>query len=176
MNIDQANTQARLSKNEPLGSDSSVNKNPRVVESSPNEEQVGGVQSSASGDGKVNVSKMAFFVMIVAASILDLSSALLNLIPVVGGGAADIIIWLPGTVIFFLAYLKLGVGFGGKNTLKLGGCDVVKLIPVLNALPTFLLSVFLTLGPSAVKNLPGGEVLANKVQQSMSVVNSAKKE
>lgn len=120
----------------------------------------------------VKITKKVFITMLVIAIILDLAGFLLNLIFLIGNIASIILIWLPGTILFFIIYLKLGVKFSGKNSFKIAGCSIVELVPVLNALPAFTLNVVLTLGPMVakdiVKDMPGGEGFVNKVQQAMS--------
>lgn len=155
MNERQAKAQETLSKGESQGTDSvSVN-----------------TPINTSNDSQL--SKSTFFKVLLIASVLDLFSFLLNLIPFVGGIFADVIIWLPGTVILFIIYLRMGVKFNNKNSLKIAGCSLIEIIPVLNALPGFIASVVLTLGPMIAKDLigeiPGGEQI-NEVQKSLSSI------
>ena len=166
MNERQADAQHKLSHGRPLGQSSLNDENLEEDDARGKSKQ-----SSSTGDD-TQITKKVFFGMLFVATLLDLFGFLLNLIAVVGGAASDILIWFPGMIFLFVAYLKLGVKFSSKNSLKIAGCSIIELIPVLNALPGFMLSVILTLGPMVAKDIiesvPGGEKIANKVQQAIS--------
>ncbi len=171
MNERQADVQHKLSHGRPLGQDSFNDD-----DSNENNTQKKNMQGGTESDNDTHITKKTFIVVLFIATILDLFGFLLNLIPVIGGAAGDIVIWFPGMVFLFIVYLKLGVKFTSKNSLKIAGCSIIEIIPVLNALPAFMLSVILTLGPMVAKDIveeiPGGEKIANKVQQAISTRKS----
>lgn len=116
-----------------------------------NEEQALAQQKFSSGqnndEDEKTISRSTYKKMLVAAIVLDVLTALINLIPFVGGIISTVFIWAPGFLVFFFIYRKLGVKFHLKNTSKFGISALIEAIPVINALPGFTLSVILNLRP-----------------------------
>ena len=112
------------------------------------------------GSNEKKILKSTFIIMIGVALVLDL----IGLIPFLG--------WFISSLILILIYLKLGVKFHLKNVMKFGGCDLIKLIPGLSIIPSFVLSVILNLGPMTEgleDSIPGGEAIAHSVQKAISM-------
>ena len=151
MNERQANAQRNLQEGKGLGQDSSRRSFRRGQNEYGEEDEEYGVEEETPPEKKI--SKFTFGVMIVVAILL---SVLAFFLPFIG--------WLIGTVVMGVTYWALGVKFNKKNLLKFGACDAVELIPVVNAIPTFILSVFLNLGPMVqgfeelASSIPGGEL------------------
>ena len=68
-------------------------------------------------------------------------------------GFIDLIIDIPGMIVLFLIFLSIGIKMNTKRVLKIGGCDIIKALPVLNAIPAFTLSALLTMGPLVIKEV-----------------------
>ena len=157
MNERQARAQEGLAKGGGLGQDSSKRSLRRGQngDEEENDEYNESVEYGAEEETppEKKISKLTFGAMIVVAILL---SVLAFFLPFIG--------WLVGTVVMGVAYWALGVKFNKKNLLKFGACDVVELIPVINVIPTFILSVFLNLGPMVqgveelANSIPGGEL------------------
>ena len=157
MNERQALTQESLSKGKDLGTSSS-------------KENTAGSTNEGGGS---TISKKTFQQVLAFAIFLDSASLLINLIPIVGGVVATVFIWIPGMMALFIIYLKLGVPFHFKNSMKFAGCNVIEMIPILNALPGFTLSVIVNLGPLVKKEegeggMFGGNSVQSKIQQALS--------
>lgn len=112
------------------------------------EDQTNGDSSSE----EKTITRSTFYKMIALAAVFDIVSALINLIVVVGGFISTVFITAPGFGLFFFIYRKLGLKFHLKNSSKFGSSALIEAIPILNALPGFVLSVVLNLGPMIQKD------------------------
>ncbi|NQV87935.1 MAG: hypothetical protein HQ402_00060 [Parcubacteria group bacterium] len=126
-------------------------------------------QTGGGNDGKSKISNTKAVFMIVVAVLFDLAGVVFNLlhfIPAVGNVAAiiltallDILAWLT----FFVWFKMNGVSFANpKRALSLNGGFILKLIPILNALPAWTLAVVLIIGSMKAealiaKQVPGGD-------------------
>ncbi len=87
-------------------------------------------------------------------AVFDLSDFLLNLIPYVGGILADILVVLPGTFTLWFMYRRKGIDMkSNKVMFRFFATTAMSFIPVINALPDFLLKTFLIVGAAKAKDI-----------------------
>lgn len=87
------------------------------------------------------------FVLCVGA-FYDFLSFILNLIPVVGGVASALTVTPIAMINLFIMYSKRGISLRStKKMLTFGGTSLIEFIPVLNAVPGFMLNVILNYPP-----------------------------
>ncbi len=102
---------------------------------------------------KGDFSRTDFFFMMGIAGFYDLLSALLNLIPFIGGVFSSVLVTPVALLNLYIMYSKRGISFKStKSVMKFGGASLIEFIPVLNFLPGFMLNVVLNYPPPIVKN------------------------
>lgn len=153
--LEQLKAQQKLSHGQNPGTDSSG----VSLDDNSSSKNTPGITTKTSGGGR-KISRTVFGIMLAVGLFLDI----IGVIPFIGWGISSL-------ALLFI-YIMLGVEFHMKNIFKFGACDFIKLIPGLSVIPTFVLSVILNLGPMVEdlgKGIPGGEQLANKAQQALSM-------
>lgn len=97
-------------------------------------------------------SRTDFIFVLCIAGFYDLLSFVFNLLPIVGGFISSVFIMPAATLNLFIMYRNRGISFKTpKSILKFGGTSLIELIPVINALPAFMLNVFLNYTPPEIK-------------------------
>jgi len=111
------------------------------------------------------------WLMLGVAIAVDATSALVNLIPIVGQ-IASFFVGLFFTMTFWLWFKMNGMNFSKpKNILGLAGGSIIEMIPVLNALPAWTATVlYLTrvekIIDKTVAQVPGASKISNVVSIS----------
>lgn len=117
------------------------------------------------------ISNFSAVLMVAVAVIFDLLQFFLNLlhfIPAIGNAVAfvttsilTIIAWLT----FYIWFKTKGVTFNtSKRMLSLGGGFLIELIPILNALPAWTLSVVIIIGSTRIPAILGQEQSGNETE------------
>ncbi len=92
-----------------------------------------------------HLSNVDHLTLMTVAGFFDFASFLTNLaLPTIGGAVSDVLFTIPGSLIFYFMYKKRGVDFRSmKVTGRFLGSMAIEFIPVVNALPAFMMSVAL---------------------------------